>query len=145
MLDSTMNLTAALSDPFVISAEQVRFFRQNGFVKLKQVLAPEIIDYFNDIISNEVLRLNNQHLPLEARDTYGKAFLQIMNIWTRSEPVRELVFSKRLAKIATDLLGVEGVRLYHDQALYKEPGGGITPWHADQFYWPLGNDNTVTV
>jgi ectoine hydroxylase-related dioxygenase (phytanoyl-CoA dioxygenase family) len=55
------------------------------------------------------------------------------------------VFSKRLAKIAADLLCVDGVRLYHDQALYKEPGGGITPWHADQYYWPLASDRTVTV
>ena len=23
-----------------------------------------------------------------------------------------------------------GVRIYHDQALYKQPGGGCTPWHA---------------
>ena len=41
-------------------------------------------------------------------------------------------------------MGVPGVRLYHDQALYKEPGGGFTPWHADQFYWPLASPNTCT-
>ena len=40
---------------------------------------------------------------------------------------------------------VFGVRLYHDQALYKEPGGGITPWHADQYYWPVDSDKTITV
>ena len=37
------------------------------------------------------------------------------------------------------------MRLYHDQALYKEPSGGITPWHADQFYWPLASDKCCTV
>ena len=42
------------------------------------------------------------------------------------------------------LLEVAGVRLYHDQALFKEAGGGHTPWHADQFYWPLATDRTVT-
>jgi ectoine hydroxylase-related dioxygenase (phytanoyl-CoA dioxygenase family) len=42
------------------------------------------------------------------------------------------------------LLEVSGVRIYHDQALYKEPGGGHTPWHADQYYWPLSSDRTVT-
>ena len=67
-----------------------------------------------------------------------------MNIWTRSELVKEIVFSKRLAKLAADLMGVDGVRMYHDQALFKEPGGGHTPWHADQYYWPLANDNTIT-
>ncbi|MGL5912370.1 MAG: phytanoyl-CoA dioxygenase family protein, partial [Phycicoccus sp.] len=52
---------------------------------------------------------------------------------------------RRLAGIATALLRTRGVRLYHDQALYKESGGGITPWHADQYYWPLSSDRTVTV
>ena len=42
-------------------------------------------------------------------------------------------------------MGCRGVRLYHDQALYKEPGGGITPWHADQYYFPVSNDNVVTI
>ena len=145
MNDMLNSVSSALEEPFVLSDEQINFFKQNGFVKLKNVLSTEAIAYLNETISSEVKRLNTQHLPLEERDTYGKAFLQIMNIWTKSEPVKEIVFSKRLAKIATDLLGVEGVRLYHDQALYKEPGGGITPWHADQYYWPLANDSTVTV
>jgi ectoine hydroxylase-related dioxygenase (phytanoyl-CoA dioxygenase family) len=34
--------------------------------------------------------------------------------------------------------------MYHDQALYKEGGGGITPWHADQYYWPISTDKTIT-
>jgi ectoine hydroxylase-related dioxygenase (phytanoyl-CoA dioxygenase family) len=58
--------------------------------------------------------------------------------------VKEFVMSRRLGKIASDLLEVDGVRLYHDQALYKETGGGITPWHADQYYWPLATSRTVT-
>jgi ectoine hydroxylase-related dioxygenase (phytanoyl-CoA dioxygenase family) len=37
------------------------------------------------------------------------------------------------------------VRIYHDQALFKEPGGGHTPWHQDQIYWPLDTRNTVTL
>ena len=46
--------------------------------------------------------------------------------------------------MAADLMGVDGVRLYHDQVLFKEAGGGITPWHADQYYWPLSSDKTIT-
>jgi ectoine hydroxylase-related dioxygenase (phytanoyl-CoA dioxygenase family) len=42
-------------------------------------------------------------------------------------------------------MGVRAVRLYHDQALYKEAGGGITPWHADQYYWPINSDRCCTV
>ena len=133
-----------LESAYKLTQELIDFFRENGFVKLKHVLSPATIQYMDETISSEVVRLNTQHLPMEKRDTYGKAFLQIMNIWTRSALVKEIVFSTRLAKIAADLMGVDGVRMYHDQALFKEPGGGHTPWHADQYYWPLSNDNTVT-
>lgn len=133
-----------LHHPFPLSKEQVDFFQSQGYIKLKQVLSPELVQYMNEVISAEVEKLNTQTLSIEERDTYGKAFLQVMNIWTKSERVKEIVFSKRLAKIAADLMQVNGVRMYHDQALFKEPGGGFTPWHADQYYWPLASDKTVT-
>ena len=65
-------------------------------------------------------------------------------MWQEDKVVKEIIFSKRLAKIATDLMQTHGVRIYHDQALFKEGGGGITPWHADQYYWPLATDKTIT-
>ena len=134
----------ALHQPLTLSREQIDFFQLNGFIKIKDVLSPELVQYMNETVSEAVDRLNNQRIPIEERDTYGKAFLQVMNIWTKSEAVKEIVFSKRLAKIAADLMCVNGVRMYHDQALFKEPGGGFTPWHADQYYWPLSTEKTVT-
>ena len=135
---------AELDQPFELTTAQIDSFGSQGFVKLKDVFSPELIQSFGDEITNQVIRLNTNNTPLEQRTTYGKAFLQIMNLWTQSEIVKRFVFSKRLAKIASELMGVRGVRLYHDQALYKEPAGGITPWHADQYYWPLSSNNTVT-
>ncbi len=34
--------------------------------------------------------------------------------------------------------------MWHDQALYKEPSGGFTPWHVDQQYWPMASPMSVT-
>lgn len=147
-LDSPI-LTAAiekdLAGSFTITDEHRDFYRENGYIKLKQVLSPETIQFYGDVITDQVIAHNAQQVPLEERDTYGKAFLQVMNLWRHSELVKQFVYSKKLAQIATDLMGCTGVRLYHDQALYKEPGGGHTPWHADQFYWPIDSNNTVTV
>ena len=130
---------------YSITKEQRDFYTVNGYIKIKNILSAELVHYMNETITAEVEKLNTQQLSMEERDTYGKAFLQIMNIWTRSEKVKELVFCKRLARMAADLMGVTGVRLYHDQALFKEPGGGHTPWHADQYYWPVSTDKTITV
>lgn len=138
-------LLQELNSPYTVSPEAIALYRQKGYVKLKHVLSPAVLQYYGDIITDLVFRLNTLTKPMEERTTYERAFLQIMNLWQEDEQAREFVFSKRLAKIAADLMGVRAVRLYHDQALYKEPSGGITPWHADQFYWPLASPNTVTV
>jgi ectoine hydroxylase-related dioxygenase (phytanoyl-CoA dioxygenase family) len=142
---SPRNLQQQLEEPYALSASQIEKFRRDGYIKLKHVLSPEVLDYYGREITRQVILLNDQTKPMAERTTYQKAFLQIANIWTKSDVVKEFAFSRRLARIAAELLGVKGVRMYHDQALYKEPGGGITPWHADQYYWPLSNPNTVTV
>ncbi|ADB40950.1 phytanoyl-CoA dioxygenase family protein [Spirosoma linguale] len=143
-IDKAVLLTE-LDAPYPVSQEAIAFYREKGYVKLKDVLSPAVLEYYGTIISDLVFKLNTLIKPMEERTTYERAFLQIMNLWREDEQAKEFVFSKRLAQIATDLMGVQGVRIYHDQALYKEPSGGITPWHADQFYWPLASPNTVTV
>ena len=133
-----------LNQPFSLTEEQISFYQENKFIKIKQVLDKPTINYFNEVISRKVNELKEEDVPMDKRSTYGKAFIQLMNLWTMDEEIKKLIFSKRIAQIAADLMQVEGVRLYHDQALYKEAGGGITPWHADQYYWPLTTDKTIT-
>ena len=118
--------------------------REAGFIRLKSVLSAATIAYFGPEITRQTIARNTESRPLEERSTYDRAFLQVMNLLEHSALVREFVLGKRLGRIAADLLEVGGVRLYHDQSLYKEPRGGITPTHADQYYWPLSSDRTIT-
>jgi len=129
---------------YELTEQQIESYREKGFVKLKNVLTAAELARFGDEITRLTLALNTQTKPLADRTTYDKAFLQVWNLWERSEAAREFVFSPRLARIAAELLEVDGVRLYHDQALFKEPHGGFTPAHADQYYWPLSSDRTIT-
>lgn len=144
MLSIPAPILAELMQPYPLAAGQLRFYQENRYIKLKQVFSAETIAFFNGLISRKVEEMNTVATPLSERTTYGKAFLQLFNLWREDEGIRELVFSKRLGKIAADLMQLRGVRLYHDQALFKEAGGGITPWHADQYYWPLATDHAVT-
>ena len=146
-IDTTLlsaHFTEELDSPYPLSSKQISFYEENGYIKLKHVLSSELLDYYRRAINSRVSELSSNSVPLEQRTTYGKAFLQVMNLWVESPKVKTFVFGKRLARIATELMGVSGVRIYHDQALYKEAGGGITPWHADQYYWPVDSDKTVT-
>lgn len=118
---------------------------RDGHLVLRSVASENEILLYRPIIAKALQRLTNEHRDLAERDTYGKAFIQVTNLWRQDDRVREFVFNRKFARIAADLLGVERVRLYHDQALFKEPGGGQTPWHQDMYYWPLATDRTVTM
>ncbi len=133
-----------LDTPYALAPEQIARYRRDGCITLSDVLAPEVLAHYGREISREVAERSRHYQPLAQRDTYGKAFLQISNIWTWNAVVKEFVLGQRLGRLAAELMGTRGARVYHDQALYKEPGGGMTPWHADQFYWPLSTDHSVT-
>lgn len=128
-----------------IPENQIREFREKGHTISRGLLSPDEIAAYHAVISAAALKYNTEKRKMEDRDTYGKAFLQIMNLWRHDENVKKMVMSKRLAKVAADLLGVKNVRIYHDQALFKEVGGGPTPWHQDQYYWPIDTHNTITM
>jgi len=134
----------SLQSSFPLTPEDIQFYQDNGFIQLKHVFDAELLLHFRKIIEQPVLESAAQKDDLAERDTYHRAFVQVTNLWEQNPAVREFVFGKRLARIATELMRVGGVRLYHDQALFKEPGGGFTPWHADQQYWPLASDTCVT-
>lgn len=134
-----------LSDLYPLTPDQVEAYRRDGHALLRSVCSPVEVSVYRDAIVDTVARLKTENRPLEKRDTYGKAFLQIMNLWEHDQRVRRYVLARRFAGIAARLMGVGGVRLFHDQALFKEGGGGHTPWHQDQYYWPLDTPHTITM
>jgi ectoine hydroxylase-related dioxygenase (phytanoyl-CoA dioxygenase family) len=89
-------------------------------------------------------RHNAEKRPLAERDAYGQAFLQTLNLRFVSEEVSSFVLASRFGRIAAELLGTDAVRIFHDQTLFKEPGGGLTPWHQDQYYWPIEGQSAVS-
>jgi hypothetical protein len=70
-------------------------------------------------------------------DDYSRIFTQVTNLWRVEPSSQEFVLNKKFARIACQLLEVEHVRLYHDQALVKQVSAEKTPWHQDYFYWPI--------
>ena len=140
-----MSQVLDLSSRFELDPAVIDSFRRNGHVVVRGLAKPEEVATARPAIVEAGVQGRIDHRPLEDRDTYGKAFVQMFNLWRLDEVVRAFVFARRFAQVAADLMGVDGVRLYHDQALFKEPGGGFTPWHQDHFYWPLDTENSITM
>lgn len=134
-----------LDERFPLDAQLVESFTSDGFTLVGALASPDEVAAYRATIEAAALDKASDKRPLAERDTYGQAFLQSQNLWCVDPLIRRFVLAKRFAGVAAALLGVDTVRLYHDQALCKEPGGGRTPWHQDQYYWPLDTDRTITM
>ena len=128
-----MSETLDSSAHFELAPELIESFRRDGHVVVPGLAPAAEVARVRPAILEAGVRGRIDHRPFEERDTYGRAFIQMFNLWRHNEEVQAFVFARRFAQVAADLMGVEGVRLYHDQALFKEPGGGLTPWHQDHF------------
>lgn len=144
-MNTTPEQLPALASAYSLSSAQIEAYRRDGHVLLRGLASADEVAAYRGAIADCVFRANKATVPLHERDTYHQAFIQVANLWETDATVARFTQARRFARVAAELMGVNGVRLYHDQALFKEPGGGHTPWHQDQYYWPLDNPNCVTM
>jgi ectoine hydroxylase-related dioxygenase (phytanoyl-CoA dioxygenase family) len=132
--------TAALIDP-----ADVETFRRDGFVHLKGLLdADEIAGLRQAVDAAVTARKRNNTRALADKSPYEQSFIQCQYLWEDFPDVRPLTFHPRIVGAAAALIGAETMRLWHDQALYKEAGGRETDAHQDHPYWPINELRTLT-
>ena len=119
--------TEFLSETIEIDDETVRSFQEKGHTVVEGLCPTDAVAAWREVLVGAALRHSGETRPLEERDAYGKAFLQITNLWQREEAVRPLVLARRFAGVAARLLGVERVRLYHGPGTDQGAGRGSDP------------------
>ncbi len=129
----------------MVTDDQIAAFRQQGFVVVPDLLSDDELERFGKQVDAGVARRKAHDTRAVAeKSRYEQSFQQCMNLWEDCPGVRPLSFHQRIGEAAARLLGVERLRLWHDQALYKEPGGRETDPHQDQPYWPIHETDTIT-
>jgi ectoine hydroxylase-related dioxygenase (phytanoyl-CoA dioxygenase family) len=127
------------------TAEQVDSFAEQGFVVVPGLLSHRELDDFGREVDRAVaLRTSRDERSLAEKSRYEQSFIQCINLWEDAPGVRPLTFHPLVAGTAARLIGADRVRLWHDQALYKEPGGRDTDPHQDAPYWPVAEAEAVT-
>ncbi|MHB8384724.1 MAG: phytanoyl-CoA dioxygenase family protein, partial [Candidatus Binataceae bacterium] len=120
-------------------------FRRDGFVVVPNLLSEEELDRFGSAVDRAVRnRGTNDHRSLAEKSPYEQSFTQCINLWEDNPEVLPLTFHRKISETAVRLIGVPALRLWHDQALYKESGGRYTEPHQDQPYWPMDERDTLT-
>ena len=129
-----------LEADYSISDAQVESFWRDGFILLRAVLSPLEIRAYAPVIRETAMR------RFAAKDMQAAphgAFLQTLGLRFDSEGVGRFCLAPRFGAIAARLLRVPAVRIFHEQALFKQPGGSDSHWHQDQYYWPLATDRSL--
>jgi ectoine hydroxylase-related dioxygenase (phytanoyl-CoA dioxygenase family) len=129
----------------LVAGELVEHFIENGYVVVPELISLDELDRYKELVTDAVAtRTANDTVPLTEKSRYQQSFLQCMNLWEDFPALRPLTFHQRLGQAAAELLNVDAVRLWHDQALYKQAGGRDTDPHQDHPYWPIKETASVT-
>src|SRR5207253_1007553 len=119
-----------------LSDEQVAQYQRDGLIQISNVLEGAELKRLREVVVAAVEAEKTVRPEGQTKSPYEQIFIQKVNLWRRHPGVREVVLCKRFGDLAARLSG-QPVRVWHDQALFKEPREGAkTPWHQDAFYWP---------
>jgi phytanoyl-CoA hydroxylase len=134
---------------YKVTNEQVAFYQKNGFVAIEDFLDPGELETWRTVTEDAVQRrlverngLTNQNDP-EAY--YSQVFVQCVRLADTHEGMAKLMLDARLGEAAATLACIDGIRIWHDQALFKQPYGNPTAWHLDNPYWSFHSRDAISI
>lgn len=139
-----------------LTADQIQTYREDGFLVVEGFLDhAELEDWRKQVDEAVEQRLKAAKSPegepwlVNASDDpdnyYAQVFLQCLKLADTHSGVRRLMLDTRLGQMVSDLAGIDGVRIWHDQALIKPPFGNPTGWHLDNPYWSFANPDSLSI
>lgn len=132
-----------------ISEQQVDSYRENGYLVIEQFLTANELQTWREVTEDAVAeRLTNNSGYNNQADPdafYARVFTQCVKLADTHAGMRDLILSPRLGEMAARLAGVDGIRVWHDQALYKPAFGNPTGWHLDNPYWSFSSRDAISI
>ncbi|MBK0378440.1 phytanoyl-CoA dioxygenase family protein [Mucilaginibacter segetis] len=138
-----------------LSPQDIAQYRQNGFLVIEDFLSPEELIFWRTALEEAVEKRNGNKMP-DRKEVYGKGddadksyydnvFDQLINLWQDNEKIKQIMLDERLGKMAAQLADVDGIRIWHDQALIKKPWANPTSWHLDTPYWSFSDKRALSI
>ena len=140
-----------------LSNDQISSYRENGFLIINDFLNPDELLNWNKTIDKAIKEREGRkfsHSDVktgeydginEAADFFGKVFDQIINLWQSNDGVRDLMLDEKIGKMAAQLAQVDGIRIWHDQSLIKQPWANATAWHLDAPFWSFSHRESLSI
>lgn len=134
-----------------LTTDQIARYREEGFLVLHDFLAPKELNSLRQAVEETVTGMGKRKIAgdgagwEEGDGYYDRVFTQRLNLWKLNEAVKNCVLSPDLGEMLCELAGIEGIRIWHDQALIKEPFGNPTSWHIDVPYWSFFSRDAISI
>ena len=131
---------------YVLSEEEIAYYRENGFLVIEDFLDPDEREEGRGAGDTPVLSRGEDVLPNDPRHFSNQnVFKQRLQLWMDNDRIKDLILDEKIGKMAADLEGVDGIRIWHDQALIKMPWANPTSWHQDNPKWSFTSDNAISI
>jgi len=138
-----------------LKKEDVEFYKKNGYVILRNFYSEEQLDEWRAAVDEAVkLRTRDWKFPFKGDEDkvnddfeyYDKIYTQRLNLWTTNQTVKDLFlkYGGEIGRIACELEGVDGMRIWHDQTLIKNAYANPTSWHLDDPFWSFDSKNAIS-
>ncbi|CAN5418808.1 phytanoyl-CoA dioxygenase family protein [soil metagenome] len=128
---------------------QIDQYRTNGFLVIEGFLDASELEAWRSATDEAVAQrleqggfLNNQSDP---NSYYAQVFTQCIKLADSHEGMRKIMHDPKLGEFVATVAGVEGIRIWHDQALIKPPFGNPTAWHLDNPYWSFSSPDAISL
>ena len=90
-------------------------------------------------------RLPDRPDPATNTEYVDNVFTQRLNLWLTNDKMKKIMLDEGLGRMAAELSGVDGIRMWHDQALIKEPWANPTAWHIDNPKWSFHSRDSLSI
>jgi phytanoyl-CoA hydroxylase len=140
-----------------ITSSQVQFYQDNGYIIMEDFLDAAELETWRSAVTEAIAGRKGQKIPGREgktgeddginKDTeyQSKVFDQLINLWQTNDKVKELMFNPKIGEMAAKLAGVDGIRIWHDQALFKKPWANPTSWHLDTPFWSFSDRKALSI
>jgi phytanoyl-CoA hydroxylase len=140
-----------------ITPQQISFYQDNGYIVIEDFLNAEELETWRLAVTEAVEQRKGQKMPGKTikvgeddginndAEYFNKVFDQMINLWQTNEKVKQLMFDPKIGEMAAKLAGVDGIRIWHDQALIKKPWANPTSWHLDTPFWSFSDRKALSI
>jgi len=132
-----------------VSPQECLQYQKDGFIVIEDFLSSDELERWCATVEDAIAARGQMSLPgrwqQDPNSDYERVFAQRINLWMDHEGMRDLMLDERLGRMATQLAGVSGIRVWHDQALIKPAWGAPTDWHMDNPYWSFASPDAISL